>query len=95
MSNADQLIERQHYASEVIEARCAELQETWDELTSLSATRHQYLQESLQGQQVWTKPVLARVCWCLSFKFHVFVYSCLFFLIRVDMAFNSRKPNYR
>ncbi|XP_068689103.1 spectrin beta chain-like isoform X1 [Montipora foliosa] len=55
MSNADQLIERQHYASEVIEARCAELQETWDELTSLSATRHQYLQESLQGQQFYTE----------------------------------------
>ncbi|KAK2560477.1 Spectrin beta chain [Acropora cervicornis] len=55
MSTADQLIERQHYAFDEIEARCAELQETWDELTSLSATRHQNLQESLQGQQFFTE----------------------------------------
>ena len=52
MSTADQLIEREHYASDEIEARCADLQEKWAELTSLSATRHQNLQQSLKAQQV-------------------------------------------
>ena len=52
MSTADQLIESEHYAADEIEVRCAELQEKWAELTSLSATRHQNLQESLKAQQV-------------------------------------------
>ena len=52
MSTADQLIERQHYAADEIEARCTELQENWDELTSLSAARQQSLQDSLKTQQV-------------------------------------------
>ena len=52
MSTADQLIEREHYASDEIEARCSDLQEKWAELASLSATRHQNLQESLKAQQV-------------------------------------------
>lgn len=69
ISTTDQLIERQHYASDEIEVRCAELQETWDELTSLSATRHQKLQESLQGQQVRTYVVISRVFWCYSMCF--------------------------
>lgn len=66
MSTADQLIERQHYAFDEIEARCAELQETWDELTSLSATRHQNLLESMRGQQVSTRVFQCSVwftCW--------------------------------
>ena len=71
MSTADQLIERQHYAFEEIEARCAELQDTWDELTSLSATRHQNLQESLQGQQVRTNVVIIRV-----FQFYSMWVTC-------------------
>lgn len=52
MCTADQLIERQHYAADEIEARSAELQENWDELTSLSAARQQSLQDSLKTQQV-------------------------------------------
>ena len=52
MSTADQLIEREHYAADEIEARCADLQEKWAELTSLSATRQQNLQESQKAQQV-------------------------------------------
>ena len=52
VSTADQLIERQHFAADEIEARCAELQENWYELTSLSATRQQNLQDSLKVQQV-------------------------------------------
>ena len=54
-STADQLIERQHYAADEIEARCAELQEKWAELTSLSAARQQSLQDSLKAQQVRKK----------------------------------------
>lgn len=52
VSTADQLIEREHYAADEIEARCADLQEKWAELTSLSATRQQNLQESQKAQQV-------------------------------------------
>ena len=52
MSTADQLVERQHYAADEIEARCAALQENWAELTSLSAARQQSLQDSLKAQQV-------------------------------------------
>jgi len=55
MSTADQLIEREHYAAEEIEARCADLQEKWAELTSLSVTRQQNLQESQKAQQVRKK----------------------------------------
>ena len=55
MSTADQLIEREHYAADEIEARCADLQEKWAELTSLSATRQQNLQESQKAQQVRRK----------------------------------------
>lgn len=55
MSTADQLIEREHYAADEIEARCADLQEKWAELTSLSATRQQNLQESQKAQQVRKK----------------------------------------
>jgi len=66
MSTADQLIEREHYAADEIEARCADLQEKWAELTSLSATRQQNLQESQKAQQVRKKTVqdLQRACAC-------------------------------
>lgn len=66
MSTADQLIEREHYAADEIEARCADLQEKWAELTSLSATRQQNLQESQKAQQVRKKTVqsLGRACAC-------------------------------
>ena len=55
VSTADQLIEREHYAADEVEARCADLQEKWAELTSLSATRQQNLQESQKAQQVRKK----------------------------------------
>lgn len=58
MSTADQLTEREHYAADEIEARCADLQEKWAELTSLSATRQQNLQESQKAQQVRKKDCL-------------------------------------
>ena len=66
MSTADQLIEREHYAADEIEARCADLQEKWAELTSLSAIRQQNLQESQKAQQVRKKTVqgLERACAC-------------------------------
>ena len=57
LSTADQLIEREHYAADEIEARCADLQEKWAELTSLSATRQQNLQESQKAQQVRKRTV--------------------------------------
>jgi len=60
MSTADQLIEREHYAADEIEARCADLQDKWAELTSLSATRQQNLQESQKAQQVRKKTVSVR-----------------------------------
>ena len=52
ISTADELIERQHYATDEIETRCAELQEKWAELTSLSSKRQQKLKDSLQAQLV-------------------------------------------
>ena len=60
MSTADQLIEREHYAADEIDARSADLQEKWAELTSLSATRQQNLQESQKTQQVRKKTVQGR-----------------------------------
>ena len=55
ISTADQLLQREHYAADEIEARCAELQQNWDELISLSTARHQSLQDSLKAQQVREK----------------------------------------
>ena len=52
ISTAEQLLERDHYAADEIEARCAKLQDSWAELTSLSAARQQKLQDSLKAQQV-------------------------------------------
>lgn len=66
ISTAEQLLERDHYAADEIEARCAKLQDSWAELTSLSAARQQKLQDSLKAQQVET----------LKFKL---TYSCLGF----------------
>lgn len=66
ISTAEQLLERDHYAADEIEARCAKLQDSWAELTSLSAARQQKLQDSLKAQQVET----------LKFKL---AYSCLGF----------------
>lgn len=66
ISTAEQLLERDHYATDEIEARCAKLQDSWAELTSLSAARQQKLQDSLKAQQVET----------LKFKL---AYSCLGF----------------
>lgn len=66
ISTAEQLLERDHYATDEIEARCAKLQDSWAELTSLSAARQQKLQDSLKAQQVET----------LKFKL---TYSCLGF----------------
>lgn len=66
ISTAEQLLERDHYAADEIEARCAKLQDSWAELTSLSTARQQKLQDSLKAQQVET----------LKFKL---TYSCLGF----------------
>ena len=66
ISTAEQLLERDHYAADEIEAQCAKLQDSWAELTSLSAARQQKLQDSLKAQQVET----------LKFKL---TYSCLGF----------------
>ena len=66
ISTAEQLLERDHYATDEIEARCAKLQDSWAELTSLSAARQQKLQDSLKAQQVET----------LKFKL---TYSCFGF----------------
>ena len=52
ISTAEQLLEREHYAADEIEARCAKLQDSWAELTSLSVARQQKLQDSLKAQQV-------------------------------------------
>ena len=52
LSTACQLMERDHFASDEIEARTVHLQEAWDELQTLSDARHKRLQSSLTAQQV-------------------------------------------
>ena len=62
ISTAEQLLERDHYAADEIEARCAKLQDSWAELTSLSAARQQKLQDSLKAQQVLGLLILVIRC---------------------------------
>lgn len=95
LSTADQLIEREHYAAGEIEARFADLQEKWAELTSLSATRQQNLQESQKAQQVRKRTVqsafelswycLGKDVLCTQFSRGISFHSYRFFNFQIQI----------